>query len=155
MNKFSLTTIWHIPAPLSLVWDAIVDTDNWPGWWQYVIRVEQLSPGMETGLYNIRRYHWETCLPYQLTIDLCITCLVPYRRIETSVTGDLKGQGSCLLSSQNDYTVIHYQWNVCLNKFWMKLIAPLAYPIFKWNHQRVMKQGELSLINYLNNLSDR
>ena len=34
-----------------------------------------------------------------------------------------------------------YEWNVSTGKPWMKAMAPLARPLFAWNHDRVMRWG--------------
>ncbi|HKQ32652.1 MAG TPA: polyketide cyclase, partial [Thermodesulfobacteriota bacterium] len=42
-----------------------------------------------------------------------------------------------------------YDWQVETTKPWMNLIAPLARPIFKWNHDVVMKWGAEGLARRL------
>ena len=34
-----------------------------------------------------------------------------------------------------------YEWNVATTKAWMNLLAPLARPVFEWNHDWVMARG--------------
>ena len=34
-----------------------------------------------------------------------------------------------------------YEWNVATTKPWMNLLAPVARPIFEWNHDWVMGHG--------------
>jgi hypothetical protein len=34
-----------------------------------------------------------------------------------------------------------YEWNVATTKPWMNLIAPIARPVFQWNHDWVMSRG--------------
>ena len=34
-----------------------------------------------------------------------------------------------------------YDWNVATTKAWMNLLAPVARPVFKWNHDVVMGWG--------------
>ncbi len=154
MTYFSLKTIWKIPAPVDPVWNIVSDTEKWPLWWKYVRNVEELNAGDPSGVNNLRRYYWSTCLPYQLVLDLFITRLEPCRLIETRVAGDLEGEGRCRFSSQNHFTVLQYDWNVQLCKPWMKRIAPVARPVFVWNHEQVMKKGEQSLIQRLEQLAE-
>ena len=153
MAYFSLQTTWQIPAPDDVVWKIVSDTEQWPLWWKYVRKVEELSPGDPSGVNNLRRYYWSTCLPYQLILDLCITRIEPCKLIETSVSGDLEGEGRCLFSRRNNLTILRYDWNVELCKPWMKWFAPIARPVFEWNHQQVMKQGEQSLIQHIEDLA--
>ena len=44
-------------------------------------------------------------------------------------------------SSATRETTVTYEWNVRTTKPWMNVAAPLARPIFRWNHNVVMHQG--------------
>ncbi len=149
MPNFSLNTIWKIPAPIETVWLAMLDTEQWPNWWKYVKKVEEIKPGDSFGVNSIRRYYWKTRLPYQLIMDLKVTQLVPYQSIGVSVSGDLKGKGYCKLSTDQDKTSIYFAWDVKTCKQWMNHLPAISHPVFVWNHTQVMKQGEKSLIQRL------
>ena len=38
-------------------------------------------------------------------------------------------------------TAVVYEWNVRTTKPWMNLLAPIARPVFAWNHDWVMRNG--------------
>lgn len=149
MPSFSLTTKWEIPAAIENVWFAILDTEQWPNWWQFVRKVEQITPGDSTGINSIHRYFWKTYLPYQLIFELKVTQLIPYQLIAVNVSGDLTGNGSCMFSVNNQSTSILFDWNVKTCKHWMNHFPTIWKPIFAWNHQQVMNRGETSLISRL------
>lgn len=151
MPKFSLTTTWLIPAPIEAVWSCLIDTETWPTWWKYVEAVEETTSGEASGLNNIRKYHWRTCLPYYLILDLRVTCIQPKYLVSVEVSGDLRGDGCCRLSFQpgKSQTQVVFYWNVQTCKPWMNWFPRLTRPIFIWNHERVMKQGEQDLIRHL------
>lgn len=151
MPDFSLTTRWLIPAPVDKVWECLVATENWPVWWEYVAMVDETARGNSMGVNNVRRYLWRTCLPYDLAIDLRVTQIQPYRFITAEVTGDLTGNGNCAITYQEieAATELTFTWNVSLTKSWMKLIGGVAKPLFVWNHEKVMKNGEEGLIRHL------
>ncbi|CAA9892936.1 conserved hypothetical protein [Candidatus Methylobacter favarea] len=151
MPKFHLTTFWLIPAPVKTVWSCLVDTETWPSWWKYVIAVEQMEEGDINGINNVRRYYWRTCLPYSLMLNLRVTQIQANRFINVEVTGDLQGEGICQLTSagSTNQTQVEFKWRVYTCKPWMNWFASLTRPIFAWNHARVMKKGEQSLIQHL------
>lgn len=156
MPEFCLTTIWSIPAPVQDVWTCLVETENWPLWWKYVVAVEQTAAGDSAGINNIRRYQWRTCLPYQLLLNLRVTEIRPCHFITVEVAGDLQGSGCCQLAYQPAATMtqVVFQWNVQTCKPWMNCLTVLTRPIFAWNHGRVMKRGEQDLIRYLATLKN-
>ena len=38
-------------------------------------------------------------------------------------------------------TAVTYEWNVRTTKAWMNLLAPVARPVFAYNHDVVMRWG--------------
>jgi hypothetical protein len=56
-------------------------------------------------------------------------------------TGALAGTGHWRLFEQNGITAVTYEWDVRTTKRWMNLIAPLARPVFAYNHDVVMRWG--------------
>ena len=48
-----------------------------------------------------------------------------------------------------DDVLVRYDWNVVTTKPWMNLLAPVARPLFKWNHDAVMNWGAEGLARRL------
>ena len=46
-------------------------------------------------------------------------------------------------------TAVVYEWNVATTKRWMNLLAPLARPVFAWNHDWVMGNGAEGIAAHL------
>ncbi|MCF6251624.1 MAG: SRPBCC family protein [Methylococcaceae bacterium] len=150
MTCFHLTTTWKIPASLENCWFSILEVESWPNWWKYVHKVIELEAGDKSGINNIHQYDWSTCLPYHLVFNLRVTRLEPFKLITFDAQGDLTGNGCCRFTQKNNCTYIQFDWNVETSKPWMSFVATIATPVFEWNHRRVMKSGEQSLIRKLN-----
>lgn len=150
MATFHLTTAWNIPAPIETCWFSILDLKAWPDWWQYVNQVIEIERGETSGINNLHKFSWSTCLPYQLVFELRTTQLIPYQLITFDAHGDLNGSGCCKLIQKDNFTTIQFEWDVQTNKQWMSFATRLFQPVFEWNHRRVMKSGEQSLIHRLN-----
>ena len=56
-------------------------------------------------------------------------------------TGALAGQGHWRLFEQDGVTAVTYEWNVRTTETWMNLLAPVARPVFAYNHDVVMRWG--------------
>lgn len=151
-SQFSLETLWRIPARIDLVWLYLADSEKWPQWWPYVESVTELSPGDQTGKGNVRLYRWSTCLPYSLSLTMKAVEISPFRRLAVEVDGDLHGQGCCELTwlQSSGSTHVQFYWNVRACKPWLNYLALIAKPVFIWNHNRVMQQGEQGLIRQIN-----
>jgi hypothetical protein len=149
MTTYHFVTHWHIEAPLTAVFDTILDSLQWPGWWQGCINVQQLEAGDAAGIGSVRRYLWKSRLPYRICFDARATRFTPLLTLEASTSGDLEGVGRWSFTTGNSVTTVCYDWHVRTTKHWMNLIAPIARVVFDRNHQLLMQQGAEGLARRL------
>lgn len=146
MSEYEFLTTWRIDAPLSRVWDAVEDADAWPEWWKGVLRVVKLKDGDVNGVGSIRRTTWKSALPYTLEFDSEVVRVEHKRCIEARAFGELDGIGVWTFTAESDSrTRVEYDWQVKTTKAWMNILAPVAKPFFRWNHDAIMKWGEQGL----------
>ncbi|MDX6614408.1 MAG: hypothetical protein QOD75_3594 [Blastocatellia bacterium] len=149
MASYEFLTIWRVPAPLEQVWDLIYNSEQWPEWWKGVERVEKLSDGDAHHIGAIYRYTWKSKLPYRLVFEMKTTRIEPLAIIEGEAIGELQGQGRWQFSSDGAMTTVRYEWKVKTTKRWMNYLAPIARPLFQWNHNVVMSWGRAGLARQL------
>ncbi|MCC9076440.1 SRPBCC family protein [Litorilinea aerophila] len=153
MALYSFTTIWRVTAPVQSVWDAIARPEEWPVWWRGVEAVEVLHPGDSAGLGARRRFTFRSRLPYRLIFEMETTHLAPPHVLIGRAEGELRGVGCWQLAEsaamQGPVTLVRYDWNVETTRRWMNLLAPLARPIFAWNHDIIMAWGGQGLARLL------
>lgn len=149
MAKYEFVTIWRFRAPLEPVWEIIYHSDRWPRWWKGVEQVERVRAGGDNDIGSISRYTWKSKLPYRLIFEMELTRVEPMRIIEGKALGELSGTGRWQLSSDADVTTVRYDWQVETTKRWMNLLTPVARPLFKWNHDVVMRWGAEGLAREL------
>ena len=149
MPAYEFITVWRVKAPLDRVWNEIYYSERWPEWWRGVEEVTELKKGDDLGVGSIRRYTWKSMLPYRLTFETETVRVEPMSVIEGIARGELDGRGIWNISTDGEYTTARYDWQVDTTKGWMNLIAPLARPLFKWNHDIVMGRGAKGLAKRL------
>ncbi len=149
-DSYRLTTLWRFDEPYDVVWNAIADAETWPVWWKGIESVETLDRGEASGLGARRRYTCLSVLPFRLTFVGRVTRVVPMQLIEGRVEGELQGIGCCRLERSDGLTVVRYDWQVRTTRRWMNLFAPLAKPLFRWNHDQIMRAGGIGLARHLN-----
>ena len=150
MAEFQFVTVWRIEAPLPQVCDAVSQCLHWPRWWKGVERVEEFDPGDTAGIGSLRRFTWRGRLPYRLSFDVRVTRIVPLTLLEGRASGEVEGVGCWRFADDGGVTVVRYEWLVRTNRWWMNVIAPIARPVFKWNHDQVMRQGAEGMARLLN-----
>jgi uncharacterized protein YndB with AHSA1/START domain len=138
---YGFLTTWLLEAPRADVFQAIWDSERWPDWWRGVESVKTLEEGDDEGVGSLGHYVWRSSLPYRLEFDVRITRVERPRLMEGTSSGELAGTGRWQLFEEDGVTAAVYDWNVRTTAPWMNLLAPLARPVFKWNHDVVMRWG--------------
>jgi hypothetical protein len=106
-----------------------------------VTGVDELEPGAADGVGKRLRLLFRTRLPYTLGFEVQVTRVQPPSRLEARATGELDGTGRWTLTSADGGTLIRYDWDVRTTRRWMNLLAPAARPVFRWNHDELMRAG--------------
>jgi hypothetical protein len=147
--QYAFATHWEIRAPLNEVWNAIYQTENWPQWWKGVKAAEvcQFNP---SGVGSVIRFAWRSWAPYTLHFTMELTEQRNQQLLRGIASGDLEGTGTWLFSEHNGITCIDYYWRVKTTKDWMNLLSPILAPVFRSNHDALMKQGARGLARKLN-----
>ena len=148
-SHFDLVSQWRIEAPVERVWAALTDPGAWPQWWPYVLGVQTLREGGGDGVGSVRRIDWATRLPYRIQIEVEAVESVRLQRLRARSRGQLDGEGLWLLRAEDGWTDVTYVWRVRVAKRWMRWLSPLLAPVFRWNHDAVMRAGESGLRRYL------
>lgn len=149
MIDYHFVSNWRLQAPIEQVWEEIFHTERWPSWWKYVHRVDQLDPGDADGLGRRQHLLFSTRLPYRLGFDARVRRVEPPTTLEADATGELEGVGRWTLTPDDGGTLVRYDWEVRTTRWWMNLAAPVARPVFAWNHDALMREAAEGLARRL------
>lgn len=149
MASYEFLTTWVLDAPREEVWDAIWDSERWPEWWPGVVEAVELDPGTPCGIGRRGRYAWRSRIPYPVRFEVVSTLVERPQALEGEAQGDLEGTGAWSFEDSEGATTATYAWNVRTTKPWMNAVAPLARPVFRWNHDYVMRRGGTGLAQLL------
>lgn len=141
MGDYRFLTTWCLDSPIEPVWNAVHDFERWPAWWHGVESVTVLEPGDAGGVGSLSRHVWRSRIPYPVRFEVRTTRVEPPALIEGVADGELAGEGRWRLFEAGATTAVLYEWNVRTTRAWMNLLAPLARPVFAWNHHWVMRRG--------------
>jgi hypothetical protein len=156
-REYRFLTSWLIAADREPVFDLLWDSAHWPEWWPGVIEAAETDPGdPETGIGRRGRYEWRSTIPYPVRFEVVATRIERPRLLEGDASGGLVGTGRWRLFAADDdaarqgpLTAVTYEWNVRTPKAWMNLLAPIAAPVFRWKHDRIMAAGGRGLARRL------
>jgi uncharacterized membrane protein len=142
MAGYRFESVWVIEAPATEAFDALRRFEEHPRWWRHVECANQSAA--HAVRYEIRSPLW-----YSLTFDVALQRAVRPSLIATTATGDLAGSGIWVLRDLGGVTTLNHRWQVATTRPWMNAAAPLADPLFRWAHDRVMEGGARGLAEIL------
>jgi uncharacterized protein YndB with AHSA1/START domain len=141
MADYAFLTTWLLDCPREPVWEVIYDQERWPEWWRGVEEVEERDGGDDGGVGAVARMVWRSVLPYRVEFVITTTLVERPHLLQADAVGELSGVGRWRLFEHDGVTAVLYEWNVATTKRWMNLVAPVARPVFEWNHDWVMARG--------------
>lgn len=139
MARYHFVTEFRVAAPRRRAWEVFIDTASWPSWWRWLDDFEVLAEGDGEGVGARHRLVFRTPLRYRLTTRTEVVAVQPPALLENRAEGELAGIGRWDLEDVGSATAVRYTWIVATTKRWMNVIAPLARPVFGWNHDRLMR----------------
>ncbi len=141
MAQYRFLTTWLLESERSPAWDVLQDTLSWPEWWRGVESVDELDPGDDQHVGGRYRIAWKSRLPYPLEFEFRVAEVERPITMAGTAHGELDGSGRWRLFEHEGVTAVLYEWNVTTTKPWMNLLAPIARPVFAYNHDVVMGWG--------------
>jgi uncharacterized protein YndB with AHSA1/START domain len=139
--SYEFLTTWLLASPREPVFEAIFDQASWPRWWRGVEEADEIRSGDESGVGTVSRLVWRSRLPYRIEFEVTTARVERPHLMEGRAVGELTGTGRWRLWEEGGVTAVTYEWNVTTTKAWMNLVAPIARPVFEWNHDWVMSRG--------------
>lgn len=149
MADYQFSTVWRVEASVQEVWEILCHPDLWPEWWESLEQIIELKKGDVRGIGALHRYTWKGALPYRITFDIHVLTIQPLCLLEGEASGEVEGRGVWSLTERGRETIVRYDWDIRTNARWMNVLAPLAGPVFRWNHDRVMRDGAKGLARRL------
>jgi Polyketide cyclase / dehydrase and lipid transport len=149
MADYHFVTVYRLEAPIGRVWETLRDFRSYPIWSKGIFHAQQLQAGAAAGEDGRIRFKVRRRLPFTLAFDATVTRTLPPRLLELRAVGELEGVGRWTLWQEEAVTTARYTWDVCTTKRWMNLLAPLARPVFAWNHDGVMREAGHGLARHL------
>jgi uncharacterized protein YndB with AHSA1/START domain len=124
---------WDANAPRESLFDALADARTYPEWWVPVYHEVEGDGEPAVGCRTTQRFKGK--LPYTLSTT---SEIVRYERpgsFEVKVVGDLSGKGIWTLTPNDDGSVhIRFDWTVLADRPLLRILSPIARPVFRWNH---------------------
>ncbi|OLC51795.1 MAG: hypothetical protein AUH85_18435 [Chloroflexi bacterium 13_1_40CM_4_68_4] len=144
-ESYGFKTKWVFEdATPEAVYEGLYRLVDYPRWWPQFTKVDVID--QDTSDMTVH-----SVLPYDLTYRLIRKVADPVgRRLEGRVDGDIRGTIRWEIGTdKKGRCVVHFRQSVSTRKWYMNLLAPIARPIFIWNHSKTMDHGRVGLQAFL------
>jgi len=142
-HRYAFHTEWHLAASPDDVYAALHDVPSYPQWWPQVRSVRALDE--VTGELRCR-----SMLPYDLVFVVSREIEDPTDRVLAArQTGDLEGTSRWTITEDGDGTTAVFDEDVVVRKALVRAAGVIARPALRFNHDRMMHDGERGLRRYL------
>jgi uncharacterized protein YndB with AHSA1/START domain len=149
MAQYHFVTDIRVATSPDEVWNALEDPTTWPQWWRELRRAELTAPGRPDGVGRRYRLSVRTALPYTLSFDSETTRISRPSLWEARVRGELEGTGLYEVFPVEGGSGVRHTWIVATTRRWMNALAPVARPVFAWNHAVLMRDFATGLAGRL------
>ncbi|MCQ2000929.1 SRPBCC family protein [Arthrobacter zhaoxinii] len=157
---YILPSSWLLDATPEAVWETVASPEmSWPRWWPgCTLQDLATDPSADAAdpvtrlLGTTVRLQFRASLGYRLSITVHPTSAARPRIIEFDAGGDLAGTGRIRLFPVASpapgvpaQTRMDIDWRVRPTRRWMRVLTPVARPVFTAAHALLMRQGERGL----------
>jgi Polyketide cyclase / dehydrase and lipid transport len=149
VTTYRFRSAWHLPATVDAAWEAVSDAECWPQWWPAVSSAEVLERGDPHPLGQTVRFRLRAPLGYRLAVRTRVVDADPPRMITADVLGQLQGRGRWELQAEPGGVRVDQLWEVDVTRRWMRVLSPVAAPLFRWSHDRAARRGGDGLARWL------
>jgi hypothetical protein len=144
---YEIESRWRVLGAIGDVYAVLTDAEALPRWWpEAYSRVAVVAEGdPATGVGQVTDIVTRGVLPYDVTWRLEVLETRAPELIWVKASGDVIGLGTWRLAESDGAVELGYLWRVRVDKPWMRAFERVLKPAFVWNHNSVMRRGELGL----------
>lgn len=147
-GRFVFVDEWRLAAAPGDVWAVVRDAVGWPQWWPSVRRTTRLALGAPER-HEAWEFRFRTRLPYDMAFVADLRVTDAELRVDAQATGRVEGRGVFRVEPVDGGALVRFDWEVRPQPTWMRVVAPLARPVFSWNHRSLMAEGAFGLARRL------
>lgn len=141
---YHFVTRWKVKGPIQVVFEILKDGENYDRWWKPAyVRTDVVGTRKIRALVRAK-------LPYTLDFTTELVRENPPHEIEIKASGELAGRGLWKLEEMGSDVLVTFSWDVRAEKPLVRFLSPILKPMFRWNHDWVMRTGEEKLQKEIN-----
>jgi hypothetical protein len=143
LSRYRFRTTWSVPEPPRVVYPVLERLDAYPRWWPAVKSAMPDDAGRSVSV-RIR-----ALLPYSLRFAMAPAGDPAAGTLEARMEGDLAGWSRWTLTGDGGGSSLLFEEETEARRRSLRILAPVARPLFRLNHAAMMRGGQRGLRAYL------
>lgn len=136
--RFPFNDSFLVSASAQQCWSTLSDTDRYTDWWPW-LRTLEVDDGLTPG--STAHGVIKSPLPYTLSVDIRIGSVLPGRRLDAEIDGDLAGPARLEIAGRQGEAELRLSWDLELRSAMLRRFAVVGRPLMVWGHDRIVRAG--------------
>lgn len=149
LSTYAFVTTFEVGAPPQDVFDLVVTPEPWLARWGDVVEVDRGhvagADGVGSSIAGSVRAPWG----YRIGGRVDVVAADPPERVEMRVTGTIRGSGVWVLQPTSRGTAVDFTWVVEPVARWLRMLTPVARPLFEAAHATVVRHAVEAAADHL------
>lgn len=141
LSTYAFVTRFEVGACPDDVFDLVVEPESWLARWGDVVHVDRRRPpgrdGTGGSIAGSVRAPWG----YRIGGRVDVVAADRPGRVEMDVDGTIRGSGTWQLQPTAKGTAVRFTWTVRPVAAWLRLLTPVARPVFEAAHAAVVRHA--------------
>lgn len=141
LSTYAFVTTFEVGASPEDVFDLVVEPEPWLDRWGDVVTVDRRRPNGRDGaggsIVGAVRAPWG----YRIGGRIDVVSATRPHRIEMDVTGTIEGSGVWDVHPTSAGSAVRFAWSVQPVARWLRLLTPVARPVFEAAHAAVVRHA--------------
>lgn len=134
-------TTFEVGAPPADVFDLVVEPEPWLAHWGDLVEVDRRQPPGEDGVGSAVAGSVRAPWGYRIGGRIDVVAAERPVWVDMRVTGTIRGTGTWRLTATPDGTAVTFAWTVRPVATWLRVLTPVARPLFESAHARVVRHA--------------
>lgn len=134
-------TTFEVGATPEDVFDLVIEPEPWLARWRDVVEVHRHEPAGRGGAGGSIAGSVRAPWGYRIGGRIDVVDADRPERVEMRVTGTIRGSGTWVLRPTADGTAVWFTWTVRPVAAWLRVLTPVARPVFEAAHATVVRHA--------------
>lgn len=141
LSTYAFVTSFEVGASPEDVFDLVIAPEPWLDHWGDVVEVDRRQQGGPDGVGSAVAGSVRAPWGYRIGGRIDVVAAERPAWVEMQVAGTIRGSGTWVLEATPRGTAVEFTWSVRPVARWLRVLTPVARPLFEAAHATVVRHA--------------